>query len=112
VRWQLTRGGIDVVSLAPPPRLAGDDPRIVLAVLRRVGASCLERSLVLQYWYASHGICRSLVIGVTAPSSGFRAHAWLEGDCDPVQGTMVEILRRAPSAQWLSAAAHNRWIRL
>jgi hypothetical protein len=107
VRRQLIHGGINVVSLAAPPRLAGDNPRIVLAVLRRVGASCLERSLVLQCWYASRGTCRSLVIGVTAPSSGFHAHAWLEGDSEPLQGTMVEIFRRAPSAEWLQTAGHN-----
>jgi transglutaminase superfamily protein len=102
VRWQLSHGGIDLIRLSAPPRPADRDRRIAVAVLRRTRASCLERSLVLQRWHAGQRISRVLLIGVTAPSRGFHAHAWLEGDPDGVPG-MVVILRRPPQRAWLPA---------
>lgn len=65
------------VRLAPPalPRKA---VRGVDAVLRRSRPTCLEAALVHQRWLRAHGVMRDVVIGVTAPSEGFRAHAWLE----------------------------------
>jgi hypothetical protein len=39
----------------------------------------LVNSIVLQAWEAAHGCDRDLVIGITGPT-GFRAHAWLDGD--------------------------------
>lgn len=65
--------------IGAPPRLAGDDRRPVLAVLRRTGSTCLVRSLVLQAWDAAHGTDRDVIIGVTG-STDFQAHAWLDGD--------------------------------
>ena len=56
----------------------------MLAVLRIGRASCLERSLVLQRWLAAHEEPRDVVIGVAPPSTGFAAHAWLEGE--PTRG--------------------------
>ena len=105
VRRQLRRAGLDHVRLPPPPRPAEQDRRVVVAVLRRMGASCLERSLVRQRWEAGRRHSRALVIGVTAPSSGFHAHAWLEGDADAGATSMVELLRRPPPPGWL---AHDR----
>jgi hypothetical protein len=46
---------------------------------------------VLQAWHAAQGRPRDLVIGVTAPSAGFQAHAWLDGE-NP--GAFEELLRR------------------
>jgi hypothetical protein len=103
VRRQLRRGGIDRVRLPAPPRSVDQDRRIAVGVLRRMGATCLERSLVRQRWHAGQQSSRVLVIGVTAPSRGFHAHAWLEGDPDAVP-EMVVILRRAPQRGWLRCA--------
>ena len=55
--------------------------------------SCLERSLVLQRWLAARGDPRDVVIGVRAPSTGFRrtpgSRASRAGDFD-------ELLRLSP----------------
>jgi len=64
----------NVPSLPPGAR------RGVSVSLRLLRANCLVRATVFQAWYLAHGEERDLVIGVTAPSSGFAAHAWLEGD--------------------------------
>jgi hypothetical protein len=49
-------------------------------VLRRRQSSCLEKALVKQRWLAAHGKPHDLVVGVTNPSAGFRAHAWVDGE--------------------------------
>jgi hypothetical protein len=108
VRRQLARGGMDAVHLSAPPPLSGSDRAVVLAVVRRVGATCLERSFVLQRWYAAQQTSRVLVIGVTAPRLGFRAHAWLDGDTEAAHHEMVEILRRPPPDDWLTTVRHPR----
>lgn len=109
VRQQLPGTSLDDVTVPAPPRrpsgrqAAGPpDPAPVLGALRRADANCLERSLVLQRWYAAQGSQRTLVIGVARPSEGFRAHAWLDGEPDPVTASMVELLRRPPPADWLA----------
>jgi hypothetical protein len=81
---------------------------VVLGVLRRLGATCLERAVVLQRWHAGRHTRRILVIGVTPPSSGFRAHAWLDGDNDAAHDAMVEILRRPPPSHWLATGRQPR----
>lgn len=72
----------------------------MLAVLRLRGATCLERSLVLQRFDAAAGRARVLIVGVTGPGDGFRAHAWLDGDR---QGDteLREIVRVAAPASWM-----------
>lgn len=40
-----------------------------------------------QQWLVGQGVRRDVVIGVTAPSDGFRAHAWLE---DPSDATVAK----------------------
>jgi transglutaminase superfamily protein len=67
-----------------------------MAVLRRRNATCLERSLILQRWYAAQGAPHDVVIGVTAPAGGFTAHAWLDGDSDEGAHEFHEIHRLRP----------------
>jgi hypothetical protein len=71
--------------------------RRVRGVLRGARATCLERALLLQAWYLAQGEKRDLVIGVTAPSQGFAAHAWLDGDA-PCHGDRFHELTRRPAA--------------
>lgn len=71
--------------------------RAVLAVLSRTRATCLVQSLVLQRWFADHGQEFDVVIGVTAPSDGFRAHAWLDRPGE-VGGEDYTELHRVPAS--------------
>ena len=87
------------VRLAPlPGRFAGDAAAVlarrstVRTVLRLRGATCLESATVRQTWLAAAGDRRDIVIGVTAPAAGFRAHAWLDGE--PAHGGFTELTRR------------------
>lgn len=75
-RSRLAAGHTDV--RVSPPALPASAVRGVEAVLWRARPTCLEAALVRQRWLAAHGIHRDVVIGVTAPSEGFKAHAWLE----------------------------------
>jgi hypothetical protein len=50
---------------------------------------------VRQAWKKSQGINRDLVIGVTTPSEGFEAHAWLEGDSELQSQGFQELTRLA-----------------
>ena len=75
-RRRLAAGHMDV--RVAPPALPASAVRGVEAVLRRAQPSCLEAALVRQRWLEAHGVLCDVVIGVTAPSEGFRAHAWLE----------------------------------
>jgi Transglutaminase-like superfamily len=79
-RRELRRRRFTDVRVADPPPLPAAAARGVNAVLRRASPTCLERALVLQRWLAAHGAVRDVVIGVKAPSDGFAAHAWLDGE--------------------------------
>jgi hypothetical protein len=93
-RRRLDREGLEaIVTLPPVPPLPDQARRGVQAVLRRRGDTCLVQSMVMQAWDAAHGRPRDLIIGVKAPSRGFEAHAWLEGDPDPEEAFQV-LLRR------------------
>ena len=103
-RRSLRTGGLAATSVPPPPALPEHSRRGVSAALHRTGASCLERSLVLQAWEAAHGRSRDLVVGVTAPRrdsshgsqvSRFGAHAWLDGDPPSSSAGFWELFRRA-----------------
>jgi hypothetical protein len=93
-RRQLSRYGPDAVDLPPVPSVAATAGRGVAAVLRRQRPTCLVSATVRQAWYAAHGWPRDLVIGVTSPSDGFRAHAWLEGDSPCHEEDFRELIRR------------------
>lgn len=80
VRKQLRGGRLDDVVVPPPPAPAHAARRGVGGALRLRRATCLESALVRQAWLNARGIRRDVVIGVTPPSEGFGAHAWLEGE--------------------------------
>jgi hypothetical protein len=62
--------------------------RLVLACCR---STCLETALVRQARAAGAAVAVDVIVGVTAPASGFRAHAWLDGD--RVDPHFVELCR-------------------
>jgi hypothetical protein len=92
-RRDLAERGLDGAHVAPPPRLPASARPGVLAVVLRRPNTCLERALVLQRWEAEHGGESDVIIGVTGPSGGFRAHAWLETMPDAPPGAYREIHR-------------------
>ncbi len=96
LRRELARNGLADVTISPPRRAGADGTRGVTGVLRRRKATCLERSLLLQRWYAAQGIERDVIIGVTAPSDGFAAHAWLDGEPAHAEQAFEELHRLAP----------------
>jgi hypothetical protein len=73
------------------------DPRGVNWALRTSGATCLTRCLVQQQVRLAHGEEWDVVMGITPPSQGFKAHAWLEqpGVARPEAG-YAEIRRLRP----------------
>jgi transglutaminase superfamily protein len=93
-RQGVRRGGLSDIRLPPVPGAGERAGRGVRAVLDRSNASCLVRALVLQAWEASRGRPRDLVIGVTAPSDDFEAHAWLDGDEPPTGRPFSELVRQ------------------
>lgn len=89
VHRRLARDGMGRVRLPDPPRLRSDTGRSSLRVIEAVcdkqALTCLESALVRQAWLAAQGQRYEIVLGVTAPSTGFHAHAWLESDpVDPL----------------------------
>lgn len=96
-RRRLKRLGFDAaLAVPPPPRLPRESLRGVTAAMRRLGASCLERAIVLQAWHAAQGDERDLIIGVSPPDGGFRAHAWLDGEAPCHSQTVFHELLRRP----------------
>ena len=95
---RLADGQTRQIRLRPPPTLPAGAVRGVEAILRRRSHTCLEGALVRQSWLAAHGVMCDVVIGVTAPSAGFSAHAWLDrGEAHAGTRPHVEIARLAPS---------------
>jgi Transglutaminase-like superfamily len=89
-------GSITAGALPSVPPLPMSARRGVSLSLRLAKANCLVRAIVLQAWWLAHGEERDLVIGVTAPSKGFSAHAWLEGD-PPCHTERFHELARRPA---------------
>lgn len=83
-RTRLAAGHTDV--RVAPPVLPAAAVRGVDALLRRARPTCLEAALVRQRWFRAQGVPRDVVIGVTAPSEGFAAHAWLEEPGEAADG--------------------------
>lgn len=94
LRGELVGDDVRQIRVAPPPRSTAGGTRSVIArVLARAGATCLQRSLILQAWDRAHGMHRDVVVGVTAPGPQFRAHAWIDGEEDHAAQEFTEILR-------------------
>lgn len=100
-RARRTAGHTEIgdARLPRPPHVGAGAVRGVRGVLHRRSPTCLVTALVLQRWFESQGDRRDLVVGVTAPAAGFRAHAWLEGDEDDHGEGFVELFRRSPDGR-------------
>lgn len=86
------------VLLPPVPDLPESAERGIAISLRLLRPTCLVGAMVRQAWYLSQGDPRDLVIGVSAPSKGFAAHAWLEGDPPCHSKGFHELVRRSARA--------------
>lgn len=95
-RQQLARGGVDALALPGVPSVPREAKGGVEIVVRTVGRNCLVRAAVRQAWYAAHGREYDLIIGITPPAKGFKAHAWLEHDRGNEE-RFEELLRRPAS---------------
>lgn len=98
VRRDLRSKPLAEVQAPSVPLAEGLAENGVKAILRVNKASCLERAILWQAWNSAKGQERDLVIGVTAPVGGFRAHAWLEGDPPCHTEDFTEITRRPARA--------------
>jgi Transglutaminase-like superfamily len=98
-RW-LARGpgesGSPPVTVVPVGGGAAYSRRAAQLVLASCRATCLEIAHVRQARAAAAGLAVDVIVGVTAPASGFRAHAWLDGD--RVDPGFAELCRY-PAAQ-------------
>jgi hypothetical protein len=65
--------------------------RPVNLVAARLRATCLTRSLVLQWVLARRGIGTDLKVGVRNEGEGLQAHAWLECGGVPVNDTVQAV---------------------
>jgi hypothetical protein len=74
---QLGRRDVRAIALPSSTRISRSGQRAVSYLLRRRTNRCLSNALIVQAWRADHGDPVDVVIGVTAPSAGFSAHAWL-----------------------------------
>ena len=92
-RRQLSRSGFRRVDIPAPPEVGDSSLGGVTRALRRGGASCLERALVLQRWHAAHGRPRDVVIGVARSAGAFKAHAWLDGEPAEAERPYRELTR-------------------
>lgn len=95
------------VWLPPAPAVPADTLWAVVKVLAVTRANCLSRSLVLQRWHADHGHPVDVVIGVTAPSAGFEAHAWIDPPGEAGIESFSELYRLRPSAGRVGTAASS-----
>lgn len=91
--------GLRTLQLPPPPFVRPGDRAAAQLVLRARKATCLEKAVVLQRFDAAAGRPRAVVVGVSSPLTGFRAHAWLDGDRQS-DAALQEIHRRETPAEW------------
>lgn len=90
---EVGNGKLESVALPRAPLLPASAKRGVRGILRRSEATCLVQALVRQSSFAAQGIPRDVVVGVTPPSAGFEAHAWLDGDPECHNREFQELLR-------------------
>ncbi len=87
---------VDTVPLPSSVGIPAGGAPAVARLLQNRRDKCLSNALVAQAWRADHGDPVDVVIGVTAPSSGFSAHAWLADAPEGVIGNHKEIHRIRP----------------
>jgi hypothetical protein len=94
LRRVLPERGLHAAAGAPPA-LPASAVRGVRALAWMGRANCLERSLILQSWYAARGRRLDIVVGVDSSEDGFRAHAWVP----EIDGPQPEytVLTRKPA---------------
>jgi hypothetical protein len=97
-RGQLGRGGVDALDIPPAPPTPAEARTWAQHVVRLCAKNCLVRAAVRQAWYAGQGREVDIVIGVTSPSEGFRAHAWLAIDPPQTYEGYEELARRPARA--------------
>ena len=97
LQWQLRRQVHDP-QVSPPWVSDPGSTRWVRALVVRTPVTCLARSLVLQRWFLALGQPRNVIVAVTAPARGFKAHAWLDGDPAPVGYTELTV-RTPPTVE-------------
>lgn len=96
IRADVRRDGLGVV--VPPPTVTGPGSlKGARAALRMQRASCLERSLVIQRWWASNDVALDVIVGVRHPTrhEGAPAHAWVEYYDEDWSDRFAEIRRVA-----------------
>jgi hypothetical protein len=87
---------VRTVTFPSSARIARRGGRAVARLLRDREDKCLSNALIAQAWRSDHGDPVDVVIGVTAPSSGFSAHAWLADAPDAAAAGHQEIHRIPP----------------
>jgi hypothetical protein len=92
LRRTLPVAGIET-RLSAPPRSRLPLTSAIDRWLGLRGATCLERSLIMQRWLLTVGQPHDLLIGVQRPGGAVAAHAWL--DHEDSRGYAV-LLRLAP----------------
>ncbi len=96
---RLDEHDVRTVPFPSSARIAGRGGRAVARLLRDREDKCLSNALIAQAWRADHGDPVDVVIGVTAPSSGFTAHAWLADAPAAASAGHQEIHRISPKAR-------------
>lgn len=97
LRGTLGSEGLDAV-VEPPPTIARGSLLGARALLEARRATCLERSLVIQAWFAARGVGLDVIVGVKRSLSdpGDTAHAWVDRFDDDCSTTYAEIRRVQP----------------
>ena len=94
IRAEVRQSGLEVQ--VPSPSVAGPGSlRGARVALRIQGASCLERSLVIQRWWASNDVALDVIVGVRHPTrhDGAPGHAWVEFFDEDCSDRFAEIRR-------------------
>lgn len=89
--------------MLPPGDIRRGTLRGARIALRRDRATCLERSLIVQRWWASKGVALEVLVGVRLPGIAndddeATAHAWVEhwdADCSD----RYAVIRRVPAPE-------------
>lgn len=97
VKGHLKQDGLGA-QVQPPPTVRRGSLRGARAALWLRRASCLERSMILQRWWATRGVGLEVVIGVRNPNRhrGPMAHAWVDRFDRDWTHRFAEIRRIAP----------------